>query len=84
MFDVYDQPCKNCLFSKDRIVSPKAAKEIITECLEQQTHFICHKSSMKGGEVCCHSFYKKFIDKIDKLQIFERLNLIRFQKFAHK
>ena len=80
MFDVYDQPCKNCLFSKDLIVSPKTAKEIITECLEQQTHFICHKSSMEGGEVCCHRFYKKFRGKIAKLQIFERLNLIRFEK----
>ena len=80
MFDVYDQPCKNCLFSKDRIVSPKAAKEIIAECVEQQTHFICHKSSMEGGEICCHSFYKKFSGKIAKVQIFEWLNLIRFEK----
>ena len=80
MFDIYDQPCKNCLLSKERIVSPKAVKQIIAECVEQQTHFVCHKSSMEGGDVCCHSFYKKFRGKIAKIQIFELLNLITFKK----
>ena len=80
MFNVYDQPCKNCLLSKDRIVSPERAKIIIGECLKAQTHFICHKSSMEGGEVCCHRFYKKFKNRIAKLQIFERLNMITFKK----
>jgi hypothetical protein len=80
MFDIYDQPCKNCLLSKERIVSPKEAKRVIAECVEHQTHFVCHKSSMEGGDVCCHSFYKKFRSKIAKIQIFERLNLITFKK----
>ena len=80
MFNVYSQSCKNCLLSKDRIVSLERAKTIVGECLEKQTHFICHQSSMEGGEVCCHRFYKKFKDKIAKLQIFERLNMITFEK----
>jgi hypothetical protein len=78
MFNVYNQPCQNCLFSKDRIVSLERAKTIVAECLEAQTHFICHKS--EDGEVCCHRFYKKFKNKIAKLQIFERLNMVVFKK----
>ena len=80
MLKVYNEPCRNCLFSKDRIVSPERTKVVIGECVEGQTHFICHKSSMEGGEVCCHGFYKTFKNKIAKLQIFERLNMIAFEK----
>jgi hypothetical protein len=80
MFKVYEESCNNCLLSKDRIVSPESAKATIEKCLEAQTHFICHKSSMEGGEVCCNRFFKKFKNRITKLQIFERLNMITFEK----
>ena len=54
---VYKQPCKNCLLSKDRIVSGKRAKEIIKGCVQERTHFICHKASMNSEDVCCKTFF---------------------------
>lgn len=78
MFQVYQSSCENCLFSKNRIVSPERAKEIISTCLKEQTHFICHKSSMEGGEICCHSFYKKLGKRVGKIKVFEHLGIITF------
>lgn len=57
MFKVFKEPCKNCLLSKDRIVSAGRAKEIIKDCAVNQTYFICHKASMKGKETCCKTFF---------------------------
>lgn len=74
MFKVYDQPCKNCLLSKDRIVSPKRAKEIIKGCAQDQSHFICHKASMEGKDVCCHTFYEEFGHVSQLIRIMQRIN----------
>jgi hypothetical protein len=78
MFKVYSTPCKNCLLSENRIVSPKRAKQIIKECIEEQTHFICHKASMNDEDVCCKTFYDEIGYKINKLQIFQRIGAIEF------
>ena len=56
---VYAEPCKNCLLSPDRIVSSKRAKQIISECAKDQTHFICHKASIDGKDICCKTFFDK-------------------------
>jgi len=55
-FQVYKKPCKNCLFTKDRIVSKERKEEIVEECIKENTHFICHKST----KICCSSFHKKY------------------------
>lgn len=52
---VFNHSCQNCLLSKDRIVSPERAKEIIGECKKKQKHFICHKSD----DIVCRTFYDK-------------------------
>lgn len=53
-------PCHNCLFTKNRIVPEDRANEIIEDCTERSgSHFVCHVSSLDGGDVCCHNFYKK-------------------------
>jgi hypothetical protein len=50
MLKVYKECCKNCLLSKDRIVSAKRAKEITKDCIKNQNHFICHKATQEGKE----------------------------------
>ena len=36
--------CSQCLCSPRRIVPKERARQIISDCLENETHFICHKS----------------------------------------
>jgi len=75
---VFKECCKNCLLSEDRIVSSKRAKEIIKNCAEKQTHFICHKATMNGDEVVCKKFFDKMGYKSQMVRIAERLNAIEY------
>ncbi|MBL7789374.1 MAG: hypothetical protein JNL75_06015 [Chitinophagales bacterium] len=79
MLKVYNNKCKNCLFTQDRIVSSERAKEIIQECKDTNTHFICHLSTMENnGNICCRGFFDNEGDDIDKIQIAKRLGLVEF------
>ncbi len=78
MCQVYSECCKNCLLSKDRIVSGKRAKEIISDCKKNQTHFICHKASIEGKDIVCKSFYDTFGFYSQIIRIAERLGVLRF------
>lgn len=79
MFQVYQERCMNCLFGKERIVSTERAKEIIETCKRNQTHFVCHVSTIENnGNICCRGFYDTFGDEIDKIQIAKRLDLVEF------
>ncbi len=76
---VFKECCKNCLISEDRIVSPKRAKEIITDCAIKQTHFICHKATMNGDEeVVCKKFFDTIGFKSQMVRIAQRLNALEF------
>ena len=77
-FKVYKRPCKNCLLTKNRIVSPERASEIIQTCVKEQTHFICHKGTTGEGEegVCCKKFYDDLGHVSQTARIAERLNMI--------
>lgn len=75
---VYNECCKNCLLSKDRIVSAKIAKDIIKGCTEKQTHFICHKATIENKEIVCKSFYDKFGHVSQMVRIAERMNMVEF------
>lgn len=79
MLQVFQEKCKNCLFDQDRIVSSERAKEIIDFCIKEETHFICHLSTMDdNGNVCCRGFFDTCGDQIQKIQIAQRLDLIEF------
>lgn len=81
MFKVYSKCCNQCLFSKNKIVSEERKKNIIQECLANDTHFICHKATISDGQdICCKGFYRRFKAKISKLQVFEHLKLIQWVK----
>lgn len=78
MLKVYRECCSNCLFSKDRIVSKERMKEIISDCLQNQRHFICHTATMNEEKVVCKTFYDKLGHKSQMVRIAERLNAIEF------
>jgi len=73
---VYKTSCKECLLSKNRIVSSQRAKEIISDCKKKQTHFICHKATIENKEILCKSFYDKFGHFSQMVRIAERLNFV--------
>jgi len=75
---VYKDCCKNCLLSPDAIVSAKRRKEIIQTCSLEQTHFICHKASMRDEDVCCKNFYDKLGHTSQMVRIAQRLNVVQF------
>lgn len=75
---VYNKSCKNCLLSPDSIVSPKRRKEIINDCTTKQVHFICHKASINGENVCCKTFYDTLGFYSQLIRIAQRLNMIEF------
>lgn len=76
---VFKECCKNCLLSEDRIVSSKRAKEIVKDCAEKQTHFICHKATMKGDEeIVCSKFFNTIGYKSQMVRIAQRLNALEF------
>ncbi len=58
MFKVKKECCNQCLFSKDKIVSNKRRQQILSDCRQNDTHFICHKASMSGDDICCNGFYE--------------------------
>jgi len=75
MFEVKKERCDQCLYSKDKIVSNSRRKEIISGCRSSDSHFICHKSSMEGGETCCRGFYDT--ESTNLMRISQRMGWIR-------
>lgn len=79
MFNVYEKCCGNCLLSTERIVSPQRAKDLVKDCLQQDTYFVCHKSTMQDdGGTCCKAFYDKFGQQINLVRIAQRLGVVKF------
>ncbi len=75
---VYETPCKNCLFSDNKIVSDQRKEEILKTCTEEQTHFTCHKATMQGKDVCCNRFYHTQGHVSKKIQLLNWLNAVQF------
>ncbi len=78
MCKVYSECCQNCLLSKDRIVSPKAAKEILKEVISTQSHFICHKATIENKDIVCKSFYDNFKQYSKLIRFAEWLGILEF------
>lgn len=75
---VYKEPCKNCLFSQDAIVSPERRKEILDGIKRKQSWFACHKATEKGKQIMCRTFYDQLGHYSQMVRIAERLNGIEF------
>jgi hypothetical protein len=77
---VFDKPCDQCLLSKNAIVSHARRREIIKECIEKQTHFICHKATIQNKDVCCKTFYDELGHRSQLVRIAQRLGVVTFLK----
>jgi len=77
MLKIYNECCKNCLLSPDRIVSGKRAKEIVKDCVRKQTHFQCHKSP-EGEDIMCKGFFDSFGHYSQMVRIAERLKMLKY------
>lgn len=76
MLEIKAKQCDQCLFSKNRIVSGKRMKEIVTGCVRRDTHFECHKGTIEGKHIVCAGWFSKFSSQM--IRIAGRLNAIVF------
>lgn len=73
---VYQQCCQNCLFSKDKIVNNERKRGIIKDCIQNQSHFTCHKATMKNEDIVCHGFFSHMGDVSQLVRIAKRLGVV--------
>lgn len=76
MFKVKKACCGQCLFSKDKIVSNKRRQSILNDCRSNDNHFICHKATIEGKDVCCRSFYDTQTSNLIRISL--RLGMVEF------
>lgn len=81
MIEVQKSKCNQCLFTKNKIVSNARKKDIIETCINNRTHFICHKDQLSGDgrdELVCRGYYDKLGHHSQMIRICERINMIKF------
>lgn len=87
-FKVYKKPCKNCLLSKNSIVSPERRSDILEQIKSKQSYFVCHNSttSEESSEqgICCRKFYDDLGHVSQLIRIAERCNAIEFVDQPHE
>jgi len=76
MFKVKEECCGQCLFGKDKIVSSERKRSILIDCQQNDSHFICHKATIEGEDVCCKGFYDTQTSGM--IRISQRLNMVKF------
>lgn len=76
---VYRTRCAECLFSKNRIVSPERADEIIEDCSKTNSFFVCHKATIQGEEdVMCKGYFDNVWSKDEIGQMLVRAGYVEF------
>jgi len=75
-FLVQKKRCDECLFSEGKIVSNGRREEVLRDCQELNTHFVCHKASLKDLDVCCRGFFDEGRDARSRLA--NQLGLLEF------
>lgn len=73
---VCEKRCNECLFTKDRVVGSKRAKEVISQCLKEDKYFFCHKGTINGVDIVCAGFYERFFRDILSLRFATAFNII--------
>ena len=77
-FPVSKRSCNECLFSKNKVVSDDAKQDILEECAQKDAHFLCHKATGKGQDVCCRGFYDHDPGATQLMRVAGRLGRIQF------
>jgi hypothetical protein len=75
MFKVKKECCNECLFSKNKIVSDSRKASILKGCVRDDAHFICHKATIDGEDICCSGFYKSY--STNMIRISQRLRMVK-------
>ena len=74
-FEVMAEQCDQCLFDPaNRIVSRTRAADVLKECAQKDTYFVCHKSTI----ACCRAFYDANPFAANIMRIAHRLGMVRF------
>ena len=76
MFKVKKERCNECLYSKDKIVSDERRKNLLSDIQNKDSHFVCHKATIKNEDVCCKGFYDSSTSNM--IRISQRLNMVEF------
>ena len=76
MFKVKKERCSECLYSDNKIVSNERRKELLREIAKNDSHFICHKASIEGKDVCCKGFYESSSSNL--IRISQRMGMVKF------
>lgn len=58
-FNVMARRCDQCLFGPNKIVSDERKADVLEACEKHDLHFVCHKATMVGQDVCCRGFYEQ-------------------------
>lgn len=78
-FKVCRKPCKQCLFSKNRIVTGAVAQDIIDDCLANDGWFECHKGTIRGDNICCRGFWDRYRNDVLPLRLVQMyLEFVQF------
>lgn len=75
MLKVCEKKCDQCLFTNNRIVDAARMRTILADCAQRDTHFSCHKATIKDEDVCCSGFYEARTSNL--LRIAQRLGLVQ-------
>ncbi len=76
MMKVAKKCCGQCLFTSKKIVSDERKESLLKDCVRNDTHFICHKASMKRENVVCRGFFDNH--STGMIRISERLRMIEY------
>lgn len=56
---VLQRPCKQCLYSRQKIVSDVRRDEIIADCARTEQNFTCHVASAERVDAVCHGHWTR-------------------------
>jgi hypothetical protein len=85
MFKVMKERCAECLYGPDKIVSNARRKQLLNELECKDSHFICHKATMVGKDVCCRGDWEqrgggkvgRFADWLQMVEFVDEESLVR-------
>lgn len=72
------EPCDQCLFSKNKIVSNARRKEILAGLVRDDTHFICHKATNENRYEMCAGDFKRDPRRTTGMRIAHALDAVIF------
>lgn len=78
MFKVANKCCDQCLMSDNKIVSDKRKEELLDSIMHEESHFVCHKATINGEDVCCRGWFEEHGRDVNKIRIFERIGCIEY------